>query len=135
MKVILISMPDVVPIIIHDKAIHIPNHGIACVGGNVDDRHEVYLIDLVRKRRNILSYLTKHLKRLRPDLIGLSAMTWQFDTCLRLIRLIKSLLPDVRIAVGGYHVTLMNEEVSRSPASEWIDQRMSHQILWWFYQD
>ena len=121
MKVVLISMPDVVPVIIHDRAIHIPNHGIACVGGNIDDRHEVYLIDLVRKRRKIVSYLTTQLKRLRPDLIGLSAMTWQFDTCLRLIRFIKSLLPDVRIAIGGYHATLMNEEVARSPASQWID--------------
>jgi anaerobic magnesium-protoporphyrin IX monomethyl ester cyclase len=121
MRVLLISMPDVVPVIIHDMAIHIPNHGIACVGGNIDDRHEVFLIDLVRKRRNIVSYLTKQLKRLRPDLVGLSAMTWQFDTCLKLIRLIKGLLPHVRIAVGGYHATLMSEEVAQSPAAQWID--------------
>ena len=47
MKVILISMPDVVPIIIHETAVHMPNHGIACVGGNIDDDHEVYLIDLI----------------------------------------------------------------------------------------
>lgn len=38
MKVVLISMPDVVPIVIHELAIHMPNHGIACIGGNVDER-------------------------------------------------------------------------------------------------
>ena len=34
MKVVLISMPDVVPISIHERAIHMPNHGIASVGGD-----------------------------------------------------------------------------------------------------
>lgn len=121
MKVVLISMPDVAPIFIHDAAVHLPNHGIACIGGNIDPQHDVYLIDLVRKRRNILSYLTKHLTRLRPDLVGLSAMTWQFDTCLRIIRLIRRLLPGVRIAVGGYHATLMSEETAALPAVQAID--------------
>ena len=30
MKVILMSMPDVAPLIIHETAIHMPGHGIAC---------------------------------------------------------------------------------------------------------
>ena len=59
MKVILISMPDVTPIIVHEMALHMPNHGIASVGGNIDKEHEVYLIDLVRKRCSIKKYLTK----------------------------------------------------------------------------
>ena len=32
MKVLLISMPDVTPIVIHEMALHMPNHGIACGG-------------------------------------------------------------------------------------------------------
>ena len=121
MKIVLISMPDVIPIIIREMALHMPNHGIACVGGNVDEGHEVYLIDLVRKRRSIAAYLTKTLKRIHPDLIGLSAMTWQFPTCLAVIRLIKSILPDVKIAIGGYHATLMSREIAASPESKEID--------------
>ncbi|MDD5168835.1 MAG: radical SAM protein [Syntrophales bacterium] len=118
MKVILISMPDVVPIVIHEMAIHMPNHGIACVGGNIDDGHDVYLIDLVRKRNNIAGYLQKTLKKINPDLIGLSAMTWQYGTCLSLIGLIKSILPGVRIAVGGYHATLLGDDAAVSSASD-----------------
>jgi coenzyme F420-reducing hydrogenase gamma subunit len=68
MKVVLISMPDVIPIVIHEMALHMPNHGIACIGGNVDEEHEVALIDLVRKRSSISAYLTKTLKRITPDL-------------------------------------------------------------------
>ncbi|MCG6535312.1 MAG: cobalamin B12-binding domain-containing protein, partial [Syntrophales bacterium LBB04] len=115
MKVVLLSMPDVIPIVIHEMALHMPNHGIACIGGNLDEGHEVYLIDLVRKRGSISSYLRKTLTRIKPDLIGLSAMTWQFPTCLALIRLIKGILPQVKIALGGYHAILMSQEIAASP--------------------
>jgi anaerobic magnesium-protoporphyrin IX monomethyl ester cyclase len=121
MKVVLISMPDVIPIVIHEMALHMPNHGIACIGGNIDAGHDVYLIDLVRKRGGIVPYLTKTLRRIRPDLVGLSAMTWQFPTCLAVIRLFKTILPQVKIAVGGYHATLMSREIAASPDAPWID--------------
>ncbi len=121
MKVVLIAMPDVIPIVIHEMALHMPNHGIACIGGNIDEGHEVYLVDLVRKRRSISAYLTKTLKRINPDLIGLSAMTWQYPTCLAVIRLIKSFLPQVKIAIGGYHATLMSREIAASPESKEVD--------------
>jgi radical SAM superfamily enzyme YgiQ (UPF0313 family) len=121
MRVVLISMPDVIPVVIHEMALHMPNHGIACLAGNIDPGHEVFLIDLVRRRRRIVSYLTRTLSRIRPDLVGLSAMTWQYGTCLALIRLIRTILPGVRIAVGGYHPTLMYREIAESPEGALID--------------
>ena len=121
MKVVLISMPDVVPIVIHEMAIHMPNHGIACVGGNVDAGHEVFLIDLVRKRGNIARYLKKTLKKIHPDLVGLTAMTWQYGTARALIGLIREILPDVKIAVGGYHTTLMSLEMAASGEARAVD--------------
>ena len=121
MKVILISMPDVVPIIIHETAFHLPNHGIASVGGNIDDEHEVYLIDLIRKRRTIKKYLTKTLHKINPDLVGLSAMAWQYDTCIKIAGLIKEILPEVKIVIGGYHATLMAEEIGQTEAADRID--------------
>jgi len=114
-------MPDVVPIIIHETAVHMPNHGIATVGGNIDENHEVYLIDLIRKRRSIKKYLTRVMGKIKPDLVGLSAMAWQYDTCIKLAHLIKELLPDVRIVIGGYHATLMHEEIAASEEAKWID--------------
>ncbi|MGW8159930.1 MAG: B12-binding domain-containing radical SAM protein [Desulfoprunum sp.] len=121
MKVILISMPDVVPIIIHETAVHMPNHGIASIGGNIDADHEVYLIDLIRKRRSIRKYLTRMVNRIEPDLIGLSAMAWQYDTCVKIAHLLKELRPGVKIVIGGYHATLMHEEIAGSAEARWID--------------
>lgn len=121
MKVVLISMPDVAPLIIHEAAVHMPAHGIACVGGNIDSQHDVYLIDLIRQRRNIRNYLTRKLKRIKPGVVGLSAMAWQFETCMKIARLIRKLLPITKIVIGGYHATLMSNEIAASPDAEDID--------------
>lgn len=121
MKILLMSMPDVAPLIIHDTAIHMPSHGIASVGGNIDDRHEVYVVDLIRKRRSLVRYLRKLLTRIQPDLVGFSAMAWQYDTCVKLIKFAKQTLPHVKVVIGGYHATLMCEEIADSPESKWID--------------
>ncbi|WP_289021370.1 DegV family protein [uncultured Desulfobacter sp.] len=121
MKVLLMSMPDVAPLVIHQNAVHFPNLGIASIGGNIHERHEVRIIDLIRKRRAILAYLTKQLTRLAPDIVGLSAMSWQWDTCCRIIRLIKRVRPTAKIVVGGYHATLMTQEITKSPEGKLID--------------
>lgn len=121
MKVVLMSMPDVVPIIIHEMAIHTPNQGIASVGANIDEEHDVYIIDLIRKRNSIRKYLTKTLTEIQPDLVGFSAMAWQYDTCVKVIRLVKKLLPKTKILIGGYHATLMSDEIAASPEAPLID--------------
>ena len=121
MKLLLVSMPDVAPIILHETAIHLPNHGIASIAGNIDPEHEVRLIDLIRKRRSIKKYLRRVLEKFRPDLVGLSAMAWQYETCIKIAHMIKELHPEIRIVIGGYHATLMHEEISLSPEARWID--------------
>lgn len=121
MKIILMSMPDVAPLIMHESAFHMPNCGIASVGANIDDGHEIFIVDLIRKRRHLRRYLTDTLLRIRPDLIGLSAMAWQYKTCVKIIRLIKRLLPEAKIVIGGYHASLMYEEIAASEEAGWID--------------
>ena len=121
MKIVLLSMPDIAPIILHETAIHTPNLGIASVGANVEGHHEVYIIDLVRKRRSLKKYLEATLRRINPHLVGFSAMTWQYGTCVKLIRLVKQLLPHASITLGGYHATLMYEEIAAAPEAGSID--------------
>ncbi|MGD8835746.1 MAG: radical SAM protein [Desulfobacteraceae bacterium] len=121
MKVVLISMPDVAPVIMHESTFHMPNLGIASIGANIEPGHEVYLIDLIRKRSKVRKYLTRTLTKIKPHIVGLSAMTWQFGTCLKIVGLIKTLLPHTKIAVGGYHATLMYQEICESEESAAID--------------
>lgn len=114
-------MPDVAPVMMHENAFHLPNCGIASIGANIDAGHEILIIDLIRKRRQLKQYVTQTILKTRPDLVGLSAMTWQYGTCIKLTRLIKQILPGVKILIGGYHPTLMYEEIAVSPEAEYID--------------
>lgn len=121
MKIVLISMPDATSLFIHQDAVHLPNLGIASIGANIDQGHDVYIIDLIRKRNSIRKYLTKTLTRIQPDVVGLSCMSFQYNTCIRVIRLIKQLLPNVKIVIGGYHPSMMYETIARSSEAELID--------------
>ena len=121
MKIVLMSMPDAVPIIMHESAFHLPNCGIASLAANIDEGHEIYIADLIRKRRRLESFLKKTLLGIRPRLVGLSAMAWQYETCIAIIRYIKELLPEAKIVIGGYHATLMHDEIAASPEAQMID--------------
>ncbi len=121
MKIVLMSMPDSIPMIMHESAFHLPNCGIASIGANLDDGHDVYVVDLIRKRRQLAYYLKRLLLKIRPHLVGLSAMAWQYETCIDVIRFIRFLLPGGKIVIGGYHATLMYEEIAASQESGLID--------------
>ncbi|HPV49137.1 MAG TPA: radical SAM protein [Smithellaceae bacterium] len=121
MKIVLMSMPDAVPIIMHESAFHLPNCGIASLAANIDEGHEIYIADLIRKRRRLRSFLKKTLLGIRPRLVGLSAMAWQYETCISIVRYVKELLPEAKIVIGGYHATLMYEEIVTAEGSESID--------------
>jgi radical SAM superfamily enzyme YgiQ (UPF0313 family) len=121
MKILLLSMPDVAPVIMHESAFHMPNLGIASLGSNLAEHHDVFVIDLIRKRRRLRRYLTHTLLQIRPQLVGLSTMTWQYETCLKIIALIRRLLPEAILVIGGYHPTLMYREIADSPEAADID--------------
>jgi radical SAM superfamily enzyme YgiQ (UPF0313 family) len=48
-------------------------------------------------------------------------MAWQYGTCVKLIKLIRQLLPEVKILIGGYHASLMHEEIAASDEAGLID--------------
>ena len=121
MNILLMSMPDITPVVIHESAVHMPNLGIASIAANLDPGHEIRLIDLVRKRRSLKKYISRLVADFKPDLIGLSSMTWQFDTCVKIAHLLKTLRPEAKLVLGGYHATLMYEEVAASPDARWFD--------------
>lgn len=121
MKIILMAMPDVASVIMHESAFHMPNIGIASIGANIDDGHQVYVVDLIRKRHRLKYYITGLMRKIKPDVVGLSAMAWQFNTCARIARFIKAMMPETKIVIGGYHATLMYEEIAASEESSCID--------------
>ena len=115
MQVLLLSMPDsfehMAPV-----AIRMPNGALTSIAGNVDPHHQVAVADLVLVQDRVLPTVESLARRLRPDVVGLSVMTFQRRTALRLIAHLTRLLPHATIVVGGYDPSLAPEAYS-DPAS------------------
>jgi len=61
------------------------------------------------------------LKTYSPDLVGLSFMSFQYRSAVEIARFIKNYDNNVKVALGGYHPTLMYEEISESPDLQSVD--------------
>ena len=108
MNILLLSMPDSfehMPTV----AIRMPNGALSSLAGNIDHHHRVAIADLVLVQSRVRPTVERLLEELRPDIVGLSVMTFQRSTAFALIHLIKSLRPDTQIVVGGYDPSLAPE--------------------------
>ena len=120
MRVLLLSMPDSFE---HTPAVAIrmPNGALASLAGNLDPHHEVAVADLILAQSSVRRTVEDLIARHRPDLVGLSVMTFQRATARRLIALIRSLQPAVRIVVGGYDPSLAPEA--------WVDPDLGVDVI------
>jgi radical SAM superfamily enzyme YgiQ (UPF0313 family) len=108
MKVLLLSMPDSfehMPAV----AIRMPNGGLSSIAGNVDAHHDVAIADLVLVQSKVRQVVARLVQDLNPELVGMSVMTFQRRSAIRLIELLRGLKPDIKIAVGGYDPSLAPE--------------------------
>lgn len=112
MKILLFSMPDTVPQFT-EKTWRAPNLALSSIAGNLVG-HEVHLADLVLKRAALKQSIEQAIADYKPDLVGLSSMSFQFETAKKIAQFIKEINNNIKTAVGGYHVSLMYEEVCNS---------------------
>jgi len=119
MKVVLFSMPDTVPKLFSRKW-RCPSMGLASLAGNVTD-YELTVADLILKLGDVPGAVRQVIEDVRPQVVGLTAMSFQFATALKIINLVKELDPDIKIVVGGYHSTLLSGEISQDDECRNID--------------
>ena len=105
MNVLLLSMPDSFE---HMSSITIrmPNGALTSLAGNVDPHHRVAVADLILVQARVRETVDALVREHAPDVVGLSVMTFQRRTALRLIARLRVLRPDLRIVVGGYDPSL-----------------------------
>ena len=109
MNVLLLSMPDsfehMAPV-----AIRIPNGALASLAGNIDHEHHVSIADLILVQGRVRATVERLVHELRPDVVGLSVMTFQRAHGVSTSRdSFISFKPDVRIVAGGYDPSLAPE--------------------------
>ncbi|HQU30529.1 MAG: cobalamin B12-binding domain-containing protein [Planctomycetia bacterium] len=119
MNILLMSMPDCAPHF-NAKRWKPPNLAISSIAGNIEG-HNVFIADLILRRERIPETVKDLIAKYRPDVVGLTAMSFQFSTARRIASLIKNLNKDIKIILGGYHATLMYDEISKSDESAPVD--------------
>ncbi|HXU34766.1 MAG TPA: cobalamin-dependent protein, partial [Blastocatellia bacterium] len=105
MNVLLLSMPDSFEHM-PSVAIRMPNGALTSLAGNVDPHHHVAVADLVLVQDRVRETVERLVAQHKPDVVGLSVMTFQRKTAKKIIDLVRQLKPDVRVAVGGYDPSL-----------------------------
>lgn len=119
MKILLLSMPDSTPLF-NLKRWRAPNLAIASLAGNITG-HQVAIADLVLKREKVKVAVEELIRDYKPEVVGLSAMSFQFATARRVAAFIKKLRKETITILGGYHATLLFEEVCASEDSRPFD--------------
>src|SRR5215471_11383690 len=113
MNILLLSMPDSfehMPTV----AIRMPNGALTSLAGNVDAHHRVAVADLILVQRRVRETIERLVREVEPDLVGLSVMTFQRHTALRIVELIRRLRPAARVVVGGYDASLAPDAYAES---------------------
>ncbi len=108
MNVLLLSMPDSfehMPTV----AVRMPNGALCSLAGNIDSHHKVAVADLILVQHAVRETVERLVREVEPDVVGLSVMTFQRKTAFRIIKLLHSLRPGVRVVVGGYDPSLAPE--------------------------
>ena len=115
MRILLLSMPDSFE---HTPALtmRMPNGALGSIAGNVGPGHSAAIADLILVQQSVQSTVERLLRELQPEVVGLSIMTFQRRTALRLVRLIRRILPSVTVVAGGYDPSLAPEAYA-SPSS------------------
>jgi radical SAM superfamily enzyme YgiQ (UPF0313 family) len=115
MRVLLLSMPDSFE---HTPSLtmRMPNGALASLAGNAGPDHTVKIADLILAQHRVGATVERLVREHDPDVVGLSIMTFQRRTALRLIRLIRLIKPEVTVVAGGYDPSLAPEAYA-DPAS------------------
>jgi anaerobic magnesium-protoporphyrin IX monomethyl ester cyclase len=109
MKVLLLAMPDAANNF--HRIIKVPNLGLCSLAAQLPG-HEVRIADLVLVHKNIRSWLKQLLAEFRPELIGVSSMSFQYQSALEVMAICREAAPGAPIVLGGYHASLAFEELT-----------------------
>jgi radical SAM superfamily enzyme YgiQ (UPF0313 family) len=108
MKILLLSMPDSFEHM-PEPVIRMPNGALTSLAGNIDPHHRTAVADLILVQRRVRETVERLIREFEPDVVGLSVMTFQRRTALRIIELIRAIKVDINVVVGGYDPSLAPE--------------------------
>ncbi len=97
-----------------------PSVAMATIAAQIDN-HDVRVADAVVWRKQTVPRFLELLRDFKPDVVGFTSMTFQYDTTVGLAYLAKKFDSRIRTVLGGYHATLFSETIATSPDAAWWD--------------
>ena len=119
MNILLLSMPDSFEHM-PEVVIRMPNGALTSLAGNIDSHHRTAVADLILVQGKIRETVEQLVGEFAPDVVGLSIMTFQRRTALRIIQFIRTIRSGVRIVVGGYDPSLAPEAYTGDSGVDYI---------------
>jgi anaerobic magnesium-protoporphyrin IX monomethyl ester cyclase len=110
MRILLLAMPDTASSL--DRVMKFPNLGLCSLAAQAP-RHEVRILDLVMRPRGVRARVLTEVARYRPDLVGYSAMSFQYATARALAKAVRAAAPHAVQVLGGYHATVVADEIAQ----------------------
>ena len=99
---------------------HVHPLGIMMIAAVARERHpDVSILDM-KVEDWTPARCVEELERLKPDVVGLSAMTYEAGCMHAVARELKRRLPDVIVVCGGPHPSVADEDVMRDPAVDFV---------------
>jgi radical SAM superfamily enzyme YgiQ (UPF0313 family) len=100
----------------------LPSLNLASLASNVDEGiAEIKLADLVLMQRHSGQVLQKILNDFKPDVVGFTAMSFQYQTALKLIKITRTFSEKIITILGGYHATADGAAILEGPDHSYID--------------
>ncbi|TMB46674.1 MAG: hypothetical protein E6J55_01685, partial [Deltaproteobacteria bacterium] len=90
MRILLVAMPDTASSL--DRVMKFPNLGLCSIAAQVPG-HEVRILDLVMRPKGVRRRVLEEVAAFAPDLVGYSAMSFQYATARALAETMRATAP------------------------------------------
>src|SRR3990170_2983986 len=98
----------------------VPPLGLAYVAAALEKAgFQVEILDNYQLKKPI-DYVKLEIKRLDPEIVGITCSSVTYQRCLETARAVKETLPSCKIVVGGWHPSYMPESMLQHPEIDYV---------------
>jgi radical SAM superfamily enzyme YgiQ (UPF0313 family) len=120
MRALLVSAPK--SVLGFDRFVRLPNLGLTSIAANTDkELCEVKVLDLHVVNKNRPKFLRKVIELYKPDIVGFSAMIFQYQVSVEMAKMVRQHYPDLCLILGGYYATIDYEKIIHSEEGKLFD--------------
>jgi radical SAM superfamily enzyme YgiQ (UPF0313 family) len=110
LKVLFIYPPNDFPVFTERRELSPPLGILFLAAVAKGENHDVRVVDM-RLKDEKPNEIRRYVDSFQPDIVGISGMTTEYPSCLKIAASCKKVKPDTITVIGGPHVTFTAEEV------------------------